>query len=102
MERRRVARSEALLDTAVELTFPASDPISIDHAFRTARAREISFQPNGGFEMSATPGKAPAPKALQTPSQHSPDAVTALSEALNPLLADAYALFLKTKNFHWH
>lgn len=29
-------------------------------------------------------------------------AVPALSEALNGLLADSYALYLKTKNFHWH
>jgi starvation-inducible DNA-binding protein len=29
-------------------------------------------------------------------------AVPALSEALNSLLADSYALYLKTKNFHWH
>ena len=26
----------------------------------------------------------------------------ALAEALNALLADYYALYLKTKNFHWH
>jgi starvation-inducible DNA-binding protein len=26
----------------------------------------------------------------------------ALAEALNSLLADYYALYLKTKNFHWH
>ena len=26
----------------------------------------------------------------------------ALAEALNRLLADYYALYLKTKNFHWH
>ena len=25
-----------------------------------------------------------------------------MSEALNGLLADSYALYLKTKNFHWH
>jgi starvation-inducible DNA-binding protein len=24
------------------------------------------------------------------------------SEALNPLVADAFALYIKTKNFHWH
>ncbi len=27
---------------------------------------------------------------------------TELANALNELLADCYALFLKTKNFHWH
>ena len=35
-----VPPSEALLDEAVEYTFPASDPISIDHAFSVARERE--------------------------------------------------------------
>jgi starvation-inducible DNA-binding protein len=39
---------------------------------------------------------------LQTPTERSPDAVESLSAALNTLLADAYALFFKTKNFHWH
>jgi starvation-inducible DNA-binding protein len=32
----------------------------------------------------------------------SEDATRELSEALNRLLADAFALYLKTKNFHWH
>ncbi len=27
---------------------------------------------------------------------------TALAKSLNGLLADCYALFIKTKNFHWH
>jgi starvation-inducible DNA-binding protein len=40
--------------------------------------------------------------ALDTPSDHAPGAVKALSGALNGLLADSYALYLKTKNFHWH
>ena len=39
-EHKSVPRSEALLDAAVEYTFPASDPISIDHAFHSARERE--------------------------------------------------------------
>jgi starvation-inducible DNA-binding protein len=102
MQRRSRTRSEALLDAAVELTFPASDPISIDHAFQAAREREKDLHRNGGLPMSTNPGRERAQTALQTPNQHSPDAVTALSGALNPLLADAYALFLKTKNFHWH
>jgi hypothetical protein len=32
--------SEALLDAAVEYTFPASDPIAIQNAFERARSRE--------------------------------------------------------------
>jgi starvation-inducible DNA-binding protein len=30
------------------------------------------------------------------------NAIAALSEALNGVLADAFGLYLKTKNFHWH
>src|SRR5438309_8867379 len=26
----------------------------------------------------------------------------AVTEAVNPLVADAFALYVKTKNFHWH
>jgi starvation-inducible DNA-binding protein len=40
--------------------------------------------------------------ALGTPSSFKPNAITDLSAALNALLADTYALYLKTKNFHWH
>ena len=40
--------------------------------------------------------------ALDTPTDLDDAAVKAVSEALNGLLADAFALYLKTKNFHWH
>jgi starvation-inducible DNA-binding protein len=40
--------------------------------------------------------------ALHTPSDLKPNAVRDLSGALNTLLADVFALYLKTKNFHWH
>jgi starvation-inducible DNA-binding protein len=39
---------------------------------------------------------------LRTSSDLSAAAVSAVTAALNPLLADAFALYLKTKNFHWH
>ena len=32
----------------------------------------------------------------------SPDAVEEVCVGLRPLLADVFALYLKTKNFHWH
>jgi starvation-inducible DNA-binding protein len=44
----------------------------------------------------------PAPRALDTPTDLSPAAVKAISTALNALLADTLALYMKTKNFHWH
>ena len=39
---------------------------------------------------------------LDTPTDLPAAAVDKLSAALNALLADAFALYLKTKNFHWH
>ena len=39
---------------------------------------------------------------LQTPTDLKPEAVRDLAGALNILLADMFALYLKTKNFHWH
>lgn len=39
---------------------------------------------------------------LDTPTDLPSDGVKKVSEALNVLLADAFALYLKTKNFHWH
>jgi len=39
---------------------------------------------------------------LDTPTDLRPNAVLEISGALNILLADMFALYLKTKNFHWH
>jgi len=39
---------------------------------------------------------------LDTPSDLPQAAVDKISASLNALLADAFALYLKTKNFHWH
>jgi starvation-inducible DNA-binding protein len=39
---------------------------------------------------------------LNTPDGFSPEEVKVLSKVLNALLADVFALYLKTKNFHWH
>jgi starvation-inducible DNA-binding protein len=40
--------------------------------------------------------------ALKTPSDLSADDIRDIGGALNILLADVFALYLKTKNFHWH
>lgn len=39
---------------------------------------------------------------LDTPTSFGANAKRDLSAALNALLADFFALYLKTKNFHWH
>jgi len=40
--------------------------------------------------------------ALATPSTLGSEAVKNITGALNALLADVFALYIKTKNFHWH
>src|SRR4051794_20197375 len=39
---------------------------------------------------------------LQTPTDLKPAATKEVSGAMNAILADVFALYLKTKNFHWH
>ena len=42
------------------------------------------------------------PPALKTPSGFSNKDASEIALALNGLVADAFTLYLKTKNFHWH
>src|SRR5437588_7203930 len=44
----------------------------------------------------------PAPAQLATVTDLTPQEAQAVTEAVNPLIADAFALYVKTKNFHWH
>src|SRR5579871_547 len=44
----------------------------------------------------------PAPKQLATVTDLNSQEAQAITEAVNPLIADALAMFTKTKNFHWH
>ncbi|MDB5416018.1 MAG: ferritin-like protein Dps type, partial [Rubritepida sp.] len=52
--------------------------------------------------------KPPSPKTahtneyLGTPTDLKADATRDISAALRGLLADVFALYMKTKNFHWH
>lgn len=39
---------------------------------------------------------------LRTPTSLSEEATRDISDALTALLADTFALYIKTKNFHWH
>lgn len=40
--------------------------------------------------------------ALKTPTDLNRNDTKSVAEALNGILADSFALYLKTKNFHWH
>lgn len=52
--------------------------------------------------MDTTAAKARRAAPLQTPTDLGSDATRDISAALTGLLADVFALYLKTKNFHWH
>jgi starvation-inducible DNA-binding protein len=52
--------------------------------------------------MSLKTATASRISALHTPTDLKPSAVPDITVALNVLLADMFALYLKTKNFHWH
>jgi starvation-inducible DNA-binding protein len=51
-------------------------------------------------ESAAVLRKFEAP--LITPTDLSPEATKDIAGAMNAILADVFALYLKTKNFHWH
>jgi starvation-inducible DNA-binding protein len=42
------------------------------------------------------------PSRLATPTDLRLEEAQAVCDAVNPLIADALALYVKTKNFHWH
>jgi starvation-inducible DNA-binding protein len=52
--------------------------------------------------MNVTDAKTRRAAALATPTGLTRNATVDLSAALTALLADVFALYLKTKNFHWH
>ncbi len=45
--------------------------------------------------------KKPKPE-LATPTDLASNSTMTVADALNGILADSFALYLKTKNFHWH
>jgi starvation-inducible DNA-binding protein len=54
-------------------------------------------------QATKTPIKSfPAPAQLATVTDLTQQEAQAVTEAVNPLIADAFALYIKTKNFHWH
>jgi starvation-inducible DNA-binding protein len=52
--------------------------------------------------MSTRDAKVVRIAPLETPTDLKADAVTEISGALRILLADMFALYVKTKNYHWH
>ncbi len=54
------------------------------------------------MERDGAESRTSVPRALATVTDLHADDVPVIAEAVNPLIADAFALYVKTKNFHWH
>ncbi|MBS9477001.1 Dps family protein [Ancylobacter radicis] len=52
--------------------------------------------------MTTSPAKERQMAPLRTPTDLGADATRDIAAALTGVLADMFALYLKTKNFHWH
>jgi starvation-inducible DNA-binding protein len=101
-----------LLDEALKETFPASDSIAPasdargdshrrnDPVARPRNMKEPSMNRPDSSEAAALHERRKVP--LATPTDLKPAATRDISAAMNAILADVYALYLKTKNFHWH
>lgn len=53
-------------------------------------------------KIAATQAKEQAKAAVEARADLSPNGIEEISASLRPLLADVFALYVKTKNFHWH
>ena len=53
-------------------------------------------------KAEATKMKRQDTEPFEIPTDLSREGVTEISTALRQMLADVFALYLKTKNFHWH
>lgn len=63
----------------------------------------MTVSPAAKTQLNGSKVKAfPAPAQLATVTDLTPQETQAITEVLNPLIADAFALYTKTKNFHWH
>jgi starvation-inducible DNA-binding protein len=60
------------------------------------------INPEGGIKMSIEAARKRREAPLDTPSNLGSNATKDISAALTVLLADVFALHVKTKNFHWH
>src|SRR3954467_6599399 len=58
------------------------------------------MSPEDPMAKKSAPAKAASRLATQT--DFSANAIPEIADALNGLVADSYALYTKTKNFHWH
>lgn len=68
----------------------------------TTTTRPSTSHADGARSADGNPRLYPAPPQLATPTDLKSEQVGAVVEAVNPIIADSFALYAKTKNFHWH
>ncbi len=68
---------------------------------RTANNGKTNSRLQGKLSQRARTGLTAHPR-LCTPTDLKPEGVAEITEVLNRLTADAFAAYVKTKNFHWH
>jgi starvation-inducible DNA-binding protein len=66
------------------------------------KTTELLFEMTSKEKAMSTDVKTRRMAPLDTPTDLGPNDVRDISGALNILLADMFALYVKTKNFHWH
>ena len=67
-----------------------------------AKAQEALTSRQNGRHTNSPARTNSVPSALSTPTDLRQEEVAAVAAAVNPLIADTLALYMKTKNFHWH
>src|ERR1051326_5198893 len=68
----------------------------------TATMTGAPARPAGTRKAEGRTRSLTAPPPLAPPTDLPSGAVEAITAAINPLIADAFALYTKAKNFHWH
>src|SRR5262245_6370393 len=66
----------------------------------TRRRTGVSSTSHGRSDGRTQPTR--TPPELATPTDLLPESVEAVAGVVNPLIADAFALYTMTKNLHWH
>ena len=89
--------------------FTADDCIGCTGTLEVADLRNSNNRRGDVVRRSKRQLTVAAPRAVrhqragnETPSDLGPEASRGISAALNMLLADMFAMHMKTKNFHWH
>jgi starvation-inducible DNA-binding protein len=69
-------------------------------ATKKATTKHVSVRSGGASDGKSA--RMRAASQLATPTDLTNEQRDAVTNAVNPLIADSFALYVKTKNFHWH